>query len=75
MIDKTTVEVIRGALVYAAEEMGIALKKSAYSPNIKERMDHSCALFEPRALPCPVIGFKPSSPFTANNRAYRRDGS
>ncbi len=48
MIDKTTVEVIRGALVYAAEEMGIALKKSAYSPNIKERMDYSCALFEPK---------------------------
>ena len=46
MVDKTTVEVIRGALVYAAEEMGIALKKSAYSPNIKERMDHSCALFD-----------------------------
>jgi N-methylhydantoinase B len=47
IVDKTTVEVIRGALVYAAEEMGIALKKSAYSPNIKERMDHSCALFDP----------------------------
>lgn len=45
MVDYTTMEVIKGALVYAAEEMGIALKKSAYSPNIKERMDHSCALF------------------------------
>lgn len=48
MIDYTTMEVIKGALVYAAEEMGIALKKSAYSPNIKERMDHSCALFNNR---------------------------
>jgi N-methylhydantoinase B len=47
-VDATTVEVIRGALVYAAEEMGIALRKSAYSPNIKERMDHSCALFDRR---------------------------
>jgi len=27
--------------------MGIALRMSAYSPNIKERMDHSCALFDP----------------------------
>ncbi|MBM3291529.1 hydantoinase B/oxoprolinase family protein [Candidatus Bathyarchaeota archaeon] len=45
-VDSTTVEVIRGALTYTAEEMGIALKKSAYSPNIKERMDHSCALFD-----------------------------
>ena len=48
MIDVTTVEVIKGALIYAAEEMGIALKKSAYSPNIKERMDHSCAIFNHR---------------------------
>jgi N-methylhydantoinase B len=46
--DVTTIEVIKGALIYAAEEMGIALRKSAYSPNIKERMDHSCALFDDR---------------------------
>jgi len=45
-VDTTTVEVIKGALIYAAEEMGVALRKSAYSPNIKERMDHSCALFD-----------------------------
>jgi N-methylhydantoinase B len=48
VIDITTFEVIKGALIYAAEEMGIALKKSAYSPNIKERMDHSCAIFNQR---------------------------
>ena len=40
-----TVEVVRGALTYAAEEMGIALRNSAYSPNIKERMDFSCTIF------------------------------
>ncbi len=47
VIDPVTVEVVRGGLVYTAEEMGIALRKSAYSPNIKERMDHSCAIFDP----------------------------
>jgi len=41
-----TVEVIKSALVYAAEEMGIAVRNAAYSPNIKERLDHSCALFD-----------------------------
>ncbi|HTU83875.1 MAG TPA: hydantoinase B/oxoprolinase family protein [Candidatus Acidoferrales bacterium] len=41
--------VIAGALVYAGEEMGIAVRNSAYSPNIKERLDHSCALFDARA--------------------------
>jgi N-methylhydantoinase B len=44
--DPVTVEVIRNALIYTAEEMGVALRNSAYSPNIKERMDHSCALFD-----------------------------
>jgi N-methylhydantoinase B len=46
-VDPVTVEVVKGALIYTAEEMGIALRKSAYSPNIKERMDHSCAIFDP----------------------------
>ena len=47
-MDPITVEVIKGALTYAAEEMGIVLRNSAYSPNIKERMDHSCAIFNHR---------------------------
>ncbi|HKE37485.1 MAG TPA: hydantoinase B/oxoprolinase family protein [Candidatus Baltobacteraceae bacterium] len=46
MIDPIVVEVIKSALVYASEEMGIAVRNSAYSPNIKERLDHSCALFD-----------------------------
>src|SRR5579871_4101869 len=28
--------------------MGLAVRNAAYSPNIKERMDHSCALFDAR---------------------------
>jgi N-methylhydantoinase B len=46
MSDPITIEVIKSALVYAAEEMGIAVRNAAYSPNIKERLDHSCALFD-----------------------------
>ena len=45
-IDPVTVEIIRNALIYSSEEAGIALKNSAYSHNIKERMDHSCALLD-----------------------------
>src|SRR5690242_21795607 len=26
--------------------MGAALERTAYSPNIKERLDHSCAIFD-----------------------------
>lgn len=45
-MDLFTSQVIRSSLHYASEEMGIALRNSAYSPNIKERMDHSAALFD-----------------------------
>ena len=48
MIDVITSEIVNGALVYASEEMGVAVRNSAYSPNIKERLDHSCALFDRR---------------------------
>jgi N-methylhydantoinase B len=37
-------EIVHKSSVYIAEEMGVALKKSALSPNIRERMDHSCAI-------------------------------
>ena len=43
-----TFQVISNTLYYASEEMGIALRNSAYSPNIKERMDHSAAIFDDR---------------------------
>ncbi len=39
-------ELIYKATVYIAEEMGVALKRSAFSPNIRERMDHSCAIVD-----------------------------
>jgi N-methylhydantoinase B len=44
--DPITFEVIRGALVAATEEMVLALRRSAYSTNIKTRSDFSCAFFD-----------------------------
>jgi N-methylhydantoinase B len=38
-------EVYRHLFTALAEEMGGALRRSSYSPNIKERRDYSCALF------------------------------
>jgi N-methylhydantoinase B len=46
MIDPIKFEVIRNALLEAAEEMAIALRRSAYSTNIKTRADFSCAFFD-----------------------------
>lgn len=41
-------EVVEQGLVSAAEEMGVTLGRTGYSPNIKERLDYSCALFDAR---------------------------
>lgn len=46
--DPVQVEVWRYLLAATAEEMGATLERTAYSPNIKERLDHSCALFDAR---------------------------
>jgi N-methylhydantoinase B len=40
-------EVVRHALAGVADEMGVALRRSSYSPNIKERADCSAAVFDP----------------------------
>jgi N-methylhydantoinase B len=45
-IDPISFEVIRNALVAATDEMVLALKRSAYSTNIKTRSDFSCAFFD-----------------------------
>jgi N-methylhydantoinase B len=47
-IDSVTATIVGSALTYASEEMGLAIRNAAYSPNIKERLDHSCALFDER---------------------------
>ena len=39
-------ELIGKASQFIAEEMGISLKRTAISSNIKERMDHSCAILD-----------------------------
>jgi len=40
---------VRAALEATCDEMGAALRRSAFSPNIKERRDFSCALFDAEA--------------------------
>jgi N-methylhydantoinase B len=46
-VDAISLEVFRNLLTSAAEEMGLALGRTAYSTNIKERRDYSCAVFGP----------------------------
>lgn len=48
-MDAVTLEIFRGLFTSVAEEMGASLRRSASSPNIKERRDYSCAVFDRRA--------------------------
>src|SRR5690349_23325466 len=41
-------ELFRHLLVSIAEEMGVVLRKTSYSANIKERRDYSCAVYDAR---------------------------
>ncbi len=45
-LDPVTVQVLRNAFISITEEMGMTLRKTGYSPNIKEREDCSTALFD-----------------------------
>ena len=45
-IDPVELSIFHCAVHSIAEEMGAALKRTALSPNIKERRDYSCAVFD-----------------------------
>ncbi|MFW9769089.1 MAG: hydantoinase B/oxoprolinase family protein [Candidatus Thorarchaeota archaeon] len=44
--DPISFEVIKNALISCSREMSQALRQTAFSPNIKERRDCSCAIFD-----------------------------
>lgn len=45
-VDAVELAIFRSAVHSVAEEMGAALRRTALSPNIKERRDYSCAVFD-----------------------------
>lgn len=45
-VDPVELAIFQSAMHSIAEEMGAALRRTALSPNIKERRDYSCALFD-----------------------------
>ncbi|HJS32338.1 MAG TPA: hydantoinase B/oxoprolinase family protein, partial [Alphaproteobacteria bacterium] len=45
-VDPVMLEVFNNLFMSIAEQMGVALANTAYSVNIKERLDFSCALFD-----------------------------
>ncbi|MBX2821023.1 MAG: hydantoinase B/oxoprolinase family protein [Rhodothermaceae bacterium] len=45
-MDPVLLEVYRHRFIGISEEMGVTLQRTSFSPNIKERLDFSCALFD-----------------------------
>lgn len=45
-IDAIEFEIFKNLFVSVAEEMGVTLCRTSFSPNIKERLDYSCALYD-----------------------------
>jgi 5-oxoprolinase (ATP-hydrolysing) len=45
-VDPVMLEIFNNLFMAIAEEMGVALRKTATSVNIKERLDFSCAIFD-----------------------------
>ena len=46
-VDPVMLEIFNNLFMSIAEQMGSTLENTAYSVNIKERLDFSCALFDP----------------------------
>lgn len=47
MLESVRLAVFHNLFSSIADEMGVTIERTAYSPNIKERQDFSCALFSP----------------------------
>jgi len=45
-VDPVMLEIFNNLFMSIAEQMGVTLQKTAYSVNIKERLDFSCAIFD-----------------------------
>ena len=72
MVDPISLEVFKNRFASIAAEMGMVLRRTAHSPNIKERLDFSCAIFDAagrmiaQAAHIPVhLGAMPISVITA----------
>lgn len=48
-VDAISLAVFRSLFESVAEEMGVTLQRAAFSPNIRERLDFSCAVFDAQA--------------------------
>jgi N-methylhydantoinase B len=51
-MDAISLSIFASRIEAVCEEMGAVLKRVAFSPNIKDRLDYSCAVFDPQGELC-----------------------
>ncbi len=80
-VNPVLLQVFKNRFAAIAEEMGVTLNRTAFSPNIKERRDFSCAIFDrtgdmiAQAAHIPVhLGSMPLSVKAAIENCPMRDG-
>src|SRR5881396_1512676 len=86
--DPATLAIFNALFASVAEEMGVTLGRTAHSPNIKERRDYSCAVFDPQgrlvaqaahipvhlgAMPTSVEAAMPLAPFATGDIVILND--
>jgi N-methylhydantoinase B len=87
-IDPAELSIAAALFSSVAEEMGVTLGRTAHSPNIKERRDYSCAVFDPQgrlvaqaahipvhlgAMPTAVEAALPLAPFAPGDVVILND--
>jgi N-methylhydantoinase B len=87
-IDPAELAIAAALFSSVAEEMGVTLGRSAHSPNIKERRDYSCAVFDAKgrlvaqaahipvhlgAMPTAVAAAMPLAPFVPGDVVILND--
>jgi len=51
-VDPIELSIFSSRIAAVCDEMGAVLRRAAFSPNIKDRLDYSCAIFDPQGELC-----------------------
>lgn len=51
-MDAVELSLFSSRVAAVCDEMGTVLRRAAFSPNIRDRLDYSCAVFDPQGQLC-----------------------
>ena len=68
-VNPVQLEIFNNLFMNVAEQMGVVLENTAVSVNIKERLDFSCAIFDPTGEL--IQRTPPTNPSRLNERSHQ----